>query len=233
MASVPLLQKNARSRPDSRDSFSAQLRLDTDGRTGSTCGPASRPVRRSTRARPGLAWPSAGDADARGEVEVVRALGVPDARALAAHQHDRRAPVGLQHVRAPRSPEPVRAKRLGHFSQMSRFTPPCACPAPIGVVRPSRRSRAGDAPASARSRPSTSTTSSTPAGERRHRHAAAWRSCPALATPDCDQAPRRRRGPDAPTVLAVAVEHARRRAGNHQPPHPQPRRQIGQPAYRR
>ena len=69
----------------------------TDGRTGSTSAPASPPARQ--RLAPGrVGVPERGHADARDEVEVVRALGVPHTRALPAHQDDRRAPVDLQHV---------------------------------------------------------------------------------------------------------------------------------------
>ena len=70
----------------------------TGGSTGSTCAAASPPDRRCAAARPGCAWPSDGDADAREEVEVLAAVDVVETRALAAHERHRLAPVGLQHV---------------------------------------------------------------------------------------------------------------------------------------
>ena len=94
MASVPLLQKNARSSPDIARVFPRAV-PGTDGRTGSTCAPARAPARRRPRQlRVGVA--ERGHADAGDEIQVLPAVAVLQVRASPCVTHDGRAAVDLQ-----------------------------------------------------------------------------------------------------------------------------------------
>ena len=94
---MPLLQKNARGRPDRRGELLGQLPLQrvieqvrrVEERRG---------LIRDRAGEPGVRVAERRDADAREQVQVLAALGVPQAHALAADQRDRLAPIGLQHV---------------------------------------------------------------------------------------------------------------------------------------
>ena len=98
LASAPLLQRKTRSANECVHSSSASTRLRLAvvqvGDVQDLVAPASSMARVTRR----MAVAEVGDHGAGEEVEVLLAVGVPDARALAAHERQRRARVGREQV---------------------------------------------------------------------------------------------------------------------------------------